>query len=160
LGAKSGGIVENLPVRELPGEHEGAEGIAVPTEVFLSTDTQRELGKSGVLALASAPNSDAAYVLTAPTAYVTPPKRTYESARTEPEARLERVPLGAQLFVARLVQFLRALCSKLPPTVAPAEAQELVHGALWALFEDAKPGTIELAAKGARGEEGTVVQVM
>jgi type VI secretion system ImpC/EvpB family protein/type VI secretion system ImpB/VipA family protein len=170
LGAKSGGIIENLPVRQLashdgghphtPGEHDGAEGIAVPTEVFLSTDTQRELGKSGVLALASAPNSDAAYVLTAPTAYVTPPKRTYDSATTEPEVRLERVSLGDQLFVARLVQFLRALCGKLPPTIDAAEAQELVQGALWALFEDAKPGTIELAAKGARGEEGTVVQVM
>jgi type VI secretion system ImpC/EvpB family protein/type VI secretion system ImpB/VipA family protein len=160
LGAKSGGIVENLPVHQLAGEHDGAEGVAVPTEVFLSTDTQRELGKSGVLALASAPNSDAAYVLSAPTAYVTPPKRTYDSATTEPEVRLERVPLGDQLFVARLVQFLRALCGKLPPTIDPAEAQELVQGALWALFEDAKPGTIELAAKGARGDEGTVVQVL
>jgi type VI secretion system ImpC/EvpB family protein/type VI secretion system ImpB/VipA family protein len=160
LGAKSGGIVENLPVHHLAGEHDGAEGIAVPTEVFLSTDTQRELGKSGVLALASAPNSDAAYVLTAPTAYVTPPKRTYDSATSEPEVRLDRVSLGDQLFVARLVQFLRALCGKLPPTIDPAEAQELVQGALWALFEDAKPGSVELAAKGARGEEGTVVQVM
>jgi type VI secretion system ImpC/EvpB family protein len=160
LGAKSGGVVENLPVHQLVGEHEGVEGIAVPTEVFLSTDTQRELGKSGVLALASAPNSDAAYVLTAPTAYVTPPKRTYDSATTEPEVRLERVSLGDQLFVARLVQFLRALCSKLPPTVAPPEAEELVKGALWALFEDAAPGSIELAAKGARGEEGTVVEVL
>jgi predicted component of type VI protein secretion system len=160
LGAKSGGIIENLPVRQLQGEHDGVEGIAVPTEVFLSTDTQRDLGKSGVLALASAPNSDAAYVLTAPTAYVTPPKRTYDSATTEPELRLERVSLGDQLFVARLVQFLRALCSKLPPTVEPGEAQELVKAALWALFEDATPGSIELATKGVGGHDGTVVEVM
>ena len=103
----------------------------------------------GVLALAAAPNSDAALVLHAPTAYVPPPKRTYDSATTEPEVRLERVSLGDQLFVARLVQFLRALCGKLPPASDPKEAQQLVEGALWALFEDAAPGSIELAVQGA-----------
>jgi type VI secretion system protein ImpC len=160
LGARSGGVVENLPVRHLKGEYEGEEGIAVPTEAFLSTDTQRDLAKHGVLALASAPNSDAVYVLSAPTAYVTPPKRTYDSATTEPELRLERVSLGDQLFVARLVQFLRALCGKLPPASDPHEAQQLVEGALWALFEDAAPGTIELAVRGAGHADGTVVEVM
>jgi type VI secretion system ImpC/EvpB family protein len=160
LGAKGGGVVENLPVHHLKGEYEGEEGIAVPTEVFLSTDTQRDLSKSGVLALASAPNSDAVYVASAPTAYVTPPKRTYDSATTEPEVRLDRVSLVDQLFVARLVQFLRALCSKLPSTSDPHEAEQLVQGGLWALFEDAKPGTIELAAKGSPSADGTVVAVM
>jgi type VI secretion system ImpC/EvpB family protein/type VI secretion system ImpB/VipA family protein len=160
LGGKGGGIVENLPVRHLKGEYEGEEGVAIPTEAFLSTDTQRELARSGVLVLASAPNSDAVYVLSAPTAYVPPPKRTYDSATTEPEVRLDRVSLGDQLFVARLVQFLRALCGKLPPSMAPAEAQELVQGGLWALFEDAAPGSIELAVKGEGGSSGTVVQVM
>jgi hypothetical protein len=147
-------------VRHLKGEYEGEEGVAIPTEAFLSTDTQRELARSGVLVLASAPNSDAVYVLSAPTAYVPPPKRTYDSATTEPEVRLDRVSLGDQLFVARLVQFLRALCGKLPPSMAPAEAQELVQGGLWALFEDAAPGSIELAVKGEGGSSGTVVQVM
>jgi type VI secretion system protein ImpC len=160
LGARSGGVVENLPVHHLKGEYEGEEGIAIPTEVFLSTDTQRDLAKSGVLALASAPNSDAVYVLSAPTAYVTPPKRTYDSATTEPEVRPDRVSLGDQLFVARLVQFLRALCSKLPPQSDPHEAQQLVEGALWALFEDAAPGSVELAAKGEGTPDGTVVHVM
>jgi type VI secretion system ImpC/EvpB family protein/type VI secretion system ImpB/VipA family protein len=160
LGARSGGVVENLPVHNLKAENEGEEGIAVPTEVFLSTDTQRELSRSGVLALASAPNSDAAIVLSAPTAYVTPPKRTYDSATTEPEVRLDRVSLVDQLFVARLVQFLRALCSKLPPASDPREVEQLVEGGLWALFEDAQPGSIELAAKGSAGPDGTVVAVM
>jgi type VI secretion system ImpC/EvpB family protein/type VI secretion system ImpB/VipA family protein len=157
LGARSGGIVENLPVHQLDG---GEEGIAIPTEVFLSTDTQRDLSKSGVLCLASAPNSDAVYVLSAPTAYVTPPKRTYDSATTEPELRLDRVSLGDQLFVARLVQFLRALCGKLPSSTDPGEAQELLQGGLWALFEDAKPGTIELAVKAEAGSHGTTVQIL
>jgi type VI secretion system ImpC/EvpB family protein len=163
LGAKGGGVVENLPVHQAKGgddDDESAEGIAIPTEVFISTDTQRELARSGVLALASAPNSDAVYVMNAPTAYVTPPKRTYDSATTEPEVRLDRVSLGDQLFVARLVQFLRTLCSKLPPSSDPAEVQPVMEGAVWALFEDAKPGTIELAVKARGSSEGTVVDVM
>jgi type VI secretion system ImpC/EvpB family protein/type VI secretion system ImpB/VipA family protein len=160
LGARGGGVVENLPVHHVKSEYEGDEGIAIPTEVFLSTDTQRELARSGVLALASAPNSDAVYVQSAPTAYVTPPKRTYDSATTEPEVRLDRVPLVDQLFVARVVQFLRALCSKLPPSTDPREAEELVKGALWALFEDAQPGSIEFAVKGDMHPDGAVVAVM
>jgi type VI secretion system ImpC/EvpB family protein/type VI secretion system ImpB/VipA family protein len=160
VGAKSGGVVENLPVHHLRGDYEGEEGMAIPTEAFISTDTQRDLGKCGVLALASAPNSDAVFVLSAPTAYVTPPKKTYDSATTEPEVRLDRVPLGDQLFVARLVQFLRALCSKLPPTSDPAEVQPVMEGALWALFEDAAPGSVELKVKAHGSAEGTVVELM
>jgi type VI secretion system protein ImpC len=159
VGAKGSGTVENLPVHRVRGD-EGDEGIEIPTEVFLSTDTQRELARSGVLALASAPNSDAVYVLSAPTAYVTPPKRTYDSATTEPEVRLDRVSLGDQLFVARLAQFLLALCAKLPASSDPAEVQPLIEGAVWALFEGAAvPGSIELAVKGEARADGTVVQV-
>jgi type VI secretion system ImpC/EvpB family protein/type VI secretion system ImpB/VipA family protein len=159
LGARGGGIVENLPVHQRKGEYEGEEGIAIPTEVFISTDTQRELGRSGVLVLASAPNSDAVYVQSAPTAYVTPPKRTYDSATTEPEVRLDRVSLGDQLFVARLVQFLRALCGKLPHGSDPAEVQPVVEGAVWALFENAPPAGIELDVKAHGRAEGTVVDI-
>lgn len=145
VGPKNGGLVENLPVREVNvSSYEGDAAVAIPTEAFVSTDTQRDLAKYGVLLLASAPNSDAAVVMHAPTAYVTPPKKTYDSATTEPEVRLERVPLGDQLFVARLSQFLRALASKLPPNADPAEAAKLVKGAAWALFEGARPGSVEI----------------
>jgi type VI secretion system protein ImpC len=159
LGGKGGGIVENLPVHQVKGEYEGEEGIAIPTECFISTDTQRELSKSGVLLLASAPNSDAVYVLSAPTVYVTPPKRTYDSATTEPELRLDRVSLGDQLFVARVVQFLRALLGKLPPSSDPAEVQPVVNGALWALFDNAAPGSVEIAVKAHGRDDGTSVEV-
>jgi hypothetical protein len=159
LGARGGGIVENLPVHHLKGEYEGEEGIAIPTEAFISTDAQRELGKVGVLVLASAPNSDAVYVQNAPTAYVTPPKRTYDSASTEPEVRLDRVSLGDQLFVARLVQFLKTLCSKFPPTSDPAEVQPVIEGAIWALFENAAPGSIELTVRAVPHTDGTTVQI-
>src|SRR5262249_58267611 len=106
---------------------------------FVSTDSQRDLSKSGVLLLASAPNTDSVYVLSAPTAYVPPAKKTYDSATTEPEVRFDRVSLGDQLFVARLVQFLRALCSKLPSSSDPAEAGPVVRGAVWAPFGNGRP---------------------
>ena len=160
LGAKGGGVVQNLPVHHIPGAYEGEEGVAIPTQVFLSTDTQRELARMGVLALASAPNSNTVYVLSAPTAYVPPPKRTYDSATTEPEVRLERVSLADQLFVARLAQFLLALCSKLPASSDPAEAKALIEGAVWELFEGAAaPGSIELAVQGETRADGTVVTI-
>ncbi|WP_437751729.1 type VI secretion system contractile sheath domain-containing protein [Sorangium sp. So ce1389] len=158
-GAKGGGVLGDLPVHEVKGAYEGDEGVAIPTEAFVSTDTQRDLAKSGVLLLASAPNSDAVYVLTAPTAYVPPEKLTYDSPTAEPEERLERVSLVDQLFVARVVQFLRALCAKLPPDSDPAEVQPVVEGALWTLFENAAPASIELSAKAGRGEGGAQVAV-
>ena len=160
-GHERGGWLRTCPVHHLPSGYEGEEGIAIPTEAFLSTDTQRELAKSGVLALASAPNSDAVYLQSAPTAYVTPPKKTYDSATTEPEVRLERVSLVDQLFVARLVHFLRALCSKLPTAAAPAEAQSVVEGGLWALFEGAPPASVDfqVTAQSKGGQAGTTVQV-
>ncbi|WP_437322845.1 type VI secretion system contractile sheath domain-containing protein [Sorangium sp. So ce381] len=158
-GAKGGGTLGDLPVHEVKGAYEGDEGVAIPTEAFVSTDTQRELSKSGVLLLASAPNSDAVYVLAAPTAYVPPEKLTYDSPTAEPEERLERVSLVDQLFVARVVQFLRALCSKLPPESDPAEVQPVVEGALWALFENAPPASVELTVKAARGEGGAQIAV-
>ncbi|WP_437729971.1 type VI secretion system contractile sheath domain-containing protein [Sorangium sp. So ce1335] len=158
-GAKGGGVLGDLPVHEVKGAYEGDEGVAIPTEAFVSTDTQRDLAKSGVLLLASAPNSDAVYVLHAPTAYVPPEKLTYDSPTAEPDARLDRVSLVDQLFVARVVQFLRALCAKLPPDSDPAEVQPVVEGALWALFENAPPATIELAVKASRAEGGAHVAV-
>lgn len=158
-GARSGGVLGDLPVHETSSGSEGEEARAIPTEAFISTDTQRELAKSGILMLASAPNSDAIYVLSAPTAYVPTEKRTYDSATSEPEDRLERVSLGDQLFVARVVQFLRAFCGKLPPDSDPAEVQPVVEGALWALFEGAPPASIEVAVKASHDKGGTSVAV-
>lgn len=143
------GVVENLPVRELGSGYQGddAGAVAIPTETLLSTETQRALAKMGILALSAAPNSDAAVVMAAPTAYVPPAKRSYDSASTEPEDRLEPVSLGDQLFVARLVQFLRALCARIPQGSDPAEVQPVIEAATWELFDKAPPAGPELTVK-------------
>ncbi len=159
IGARTGGLVDNLQVHEIKSGYEGDEGVAIPTEAFISTDTQRDLAKAGVLALASAPNSDAVYVHAAPTAYVPPEKRTYDSATTEPEDRLERVSLVDQLFVGRVVQFLRALLSKLPASSDPAELQPVLEAAVWTLFENAPPAGVELKVKAHTTDEGLFATV-
>lgn len=146
------GIVGDLPVYQRE-----EDDTAIPTEAFVTTDSQKQLAKSGVLFLAAAQNSDAIYVLTAPTAYVTPEKRTYDSDSTEPELRLDRVQLGDQLFVARLVQFLRALAGKLPAQTPPSEAQAFFEGSLHALFEDAPPSGPELIVRATGDSHGTSV---
>ncbi|MEZ4438025.1 MAG: type VI secretion system contractile sheath large subunit [Polyangiaceae bacterium] len=143
-GAPRGGIVEDLPVRDfqVPGT---GETIAIPTEVFLSTESQRALGRLGLLALASQPNSDAVYVLSAATAYVTPPKRTMTDESAEAAPRLPQTPLGDQLFVARLAQFLQALGGRIGAQAAPAEVEAVLHAAVHELFAVAPPPGPEIA---------------
>lgn len=150
------GMVENLPVREID---QGGEVVAVPTQAYLSTDSQREMARMGVLLLASAPNSDAVYLHAAPTAYVTPEKKTYDSASTEPEERLPPISLVDKLFIARLVQFARALCSKIPPDSAPHEVEEVLKGALWALFDKAPPAGPQLSVNVKRTADGSMATI-
>lgn len=150
------GQIENLMVREV--EEDGVP-VAIPTQAFISTESQKELGRLGVLALASAPNSDAAYIHTAPTAYVQPDKKTYDSSSTEPENRPPAISLVDQLFVARLVQFTRAICSKLPREVDPGEAKEIIQAATWALFDKAPPASVSLGVKVASDADGPVAEL-
>ena len=152
-GARDGGLLTDLPVREVPLSYEGTETVAIPTEAFMSPESQSALGRLGILALATAPNNDSVYVLQAATAYVTPPKRTYDGASTGPELRLPRVGLDDQLFVARLAQFLFALGAKIPPDSEPGEVREVMQAALHELFEVAPPSGPEITVE-MRGEPG------
>ncbi len=149
------GIVENLPVREV--EDEGVP-VAIPTEAFISTESQRELSRIGILALAAAPNSDAAYVHAAPTAYVQPDKKTYDSATTQAEDRPPAISLVDQLFVARLVQFARTLCGKIPGDSDPEETRQVLEAATWSLFDKAPPAGPEIGVTVGRTEEGLAAQ--
>lgn len=151
-GARHGQI-ENLTVREI--EDDGVP-VAIPTQAFISTESQRELSRIGVLALASAPNSDAAYIHSAPTAYVQPDKKTFDASGMESEHRVPPINLVDQLFVARLVQFTRLLCGKLPREVDPAEAQQILQAATWALFEKAPPAGPSLGVKVGSDADGPV----
>jgi len=156
IAGTKNGLVENLPVREI---EEDGQALAVPTQAFVSTESQRELAKIGVLLLASAPNSDAAYVHAAPTAYVQPEKKTYDSATTEPENRPPAISLVDELFVARLVQFTRALGSKIPRDSDPREAEEVLKAAVWALFEKAPPSGPQLSVKVQKTSDGLVADI-
>lgn len=152
-GAPEGGVIEDLPVREVSSGYE-SEKVAIPTEAFFSVDTQRALGRIGIMALASQPNNDAAFLMTAATAYVPPPKKTYDTAGAETEVRFPVTPLVDQLFVARLVGFLQALGSRIGASSAPAEVQPVIEAALWELFDGARPGSVELVTDVSSGNSG------
>ena len=69
------------------------------------------------------------------------------------------MPLVDQLFVARLVQFLRIVCGRLPTSASRSEAKTFVDRSLWALFEDAKPGSMEIDVNAHETPDGTAVAV-
>jgi len=151
------GVLDNLPVHQVD---DGGSEVAVPTEAFVSTDAQRELARIGVLVVASAPNSDAAYVHSAPTAYVRPDKKTYDGASGDLENRPPTVSLVDQLFLARLVQFSRTLLGKIGGGAAPEEIAPLLEAAVWELFREAPPSGPELAVKGGSDSDGPMVEIV
>ena len=142
VGAPQAGIVEDLAVREI--ETPGGETIAVGTEAFFSTESQKALGRLGVIALAAQPNNDQVYVMRANTAYVPPPKRTQDYDTAEDQVRYPQTPLVDQLFVARLAQFLHALGSKISAGGNAAEVEKVLQGAIDELFSMAPPPGPEL----------------
>jgi type VI secretion system ImpC/EvpB family protein/type VI secretion system ImpB/VipA family protein len=137
IGARNGGVIEDLPVREIALR--SGEKIAIPTEAFFSTETQRAIGRLGILGLAAQPNSDSAYLLSAATAYVTPPKRTYDDSTAEPEVRLPQASLVDQLFVARLAQYLNALGSRISRDESAGDIEKFLEAAVHELFRNAPP---------------------
>ncbi len=144
-GVRDGGVVEDLPVHEVAvSSYEGSEKVAIPTEVFFSTETQRALGRIGVLALAAQPNSDSCYLLSAATAYVPPPKRTFDYDTAEDQIRLPQASLVDQLFVARLAQFLQALGSKIGSNNPPADIEKVLEASVWELFRGG-PSSMEVS---------------
>ncbi len=143
-GVRDGGMIEDLPVHEVAvSTYDGSEKVAIPNEVFFSTETQRALGRLGVLALAAQPNNDACYLISAATGYVPPPKRTQDYDTAEDQVRLPQASLVDQLFVARLAQFLQLLGSKLGGDNARADIGKVLEAALWELFKNAPP-TMEI----------------
>lgn len=155
VGARAG-TVGDLPVHEIDDQ---GTTVAIPTVAFVSTETQREVSRLGITTIAAAPNTDAAYVHVAPTAYVVPPKRTYDSATTEPEHRPPAIPLGDQLFVAHVVHFTRALAAGVTDDLSEADATELLGQALPLLFDKAPPSGPEIAVRVRREGDGRVAVV-
>ena len=151
-GVRDGGVVENLPVRDVAvSTYEGSEKVAIPTEAFFSTETQRALGRIGILAMAAQPNSDSCYLATAATAYVPPPKRTQDYDTAEDQVRLPQASLVDQLFVARLAQYLQALGAKISSSESPADIEKFVEAAVWELFKHGPNSTEVNVSVGEQG---------
>ena len=161
-GARDGGLVENLPVHEVAvSSYDGDEKVAIPTEAFFSTETQRALGRIGLLALASQPNNDACYLQSAATAYVPPPKRTQDYDTAEPELRLPQASLVDQLFVSRLAQALQALGDRIGASEPDDKVQAFVKAAVWELFKDGPNATeidVRIESTGGRRQAAVTVR--
>ena len=126
--------------------------------LHLHRHAARALARAGSSMLASAPNSDAVYVHSAPTAYVTPPKqhlrqRARPSPRCASTASRSATSSSSPASCSSSARSARSC----PPSSDPAEVQPVMEGALWALFENAAPGSVELSVRPRRGAEGTVV---
>lgn len=161
-GVRDGGLIEDLPVREVEvASYDGAEKVAIPNEVFFSTETQRALGRLGVLALAAQPNQDSCYLINAATAYVPPPKRTQDYDTAEDQVRLPQASLVDQLFVARLAQFLQALGTKISGSNAPNDIKQVLEAAIWELFKSGPSGmeiTVDINDQGGRVNAAVTVR--
>jgi type VI secretion system protein ImpC len=158
-GPRDGGLIESLPVRDM--NLRGGETIATPLEAFFSTETQRALARLGLLALAAQPNSDDAYLMTAATAYVPPPKKTYDAGNPEAEIRLPQASLSDQLFVARVAQFLGSIGSKIGGQERDEDIRKFLAAALDELFRNAPPSgpEIQVAVSRADGRAQVAVTV-
>jgi len=131
----------------------------VPTEVFFSTETQKALGRLGLVALASQPNAAKAYLMRATTAYVPPPKRTQSYDTAEEQVRYPATPLADQLFVARLAQYLQALGSRIGASNTSTDVQKVLDAAVRELFEIAPPPGPELNVDVRERDGGLVATV-
>ena len=99
------------------------------------------------MALAVTPNNDEAYLLSAATSYVPPPKRTHSYDTAEETPMPPKTPLTDQLFVARLAQFLQSLGSRIGQDNAASEIEQVLHAAVMELFRNAPPSGPEISVK-------------
>lgn len=141
------GSVENLPVRDVRAE--GAH-YAFPLEHLVSIDTQASVARTGLILLGCAPNHDAAIVASAPTLY-----------RGEATARgvdNEPLPLGDQLFVARVSHAIEQLAAAIPAGTPKDAIRDVTRVALTELFNTSRNAVPDLqVAIGDSALEVTVI---
>lgn len=131
------GLLPNRPVRLL---NDRGHEYALPLEAFLSSETQVELGRAGIIGLGSARNHDAVIVQVAPV--------LYRGHGVEIGANVHaELGLGDQLFVGRLARAVEQLASAIPPGTDPAAARDVVRLALHELFGAAAPPGPEIDAE-------------
>ena len=127
------GSVENLPVRDVRAE--GAH-YAFPLEHLVSIDTQASVAGAGLILLGCAPNHDAAIVASAPTLY-----------RGETTARgvdNDPLPLGDQLFVARVSHAIEQLAAAIPAGTPEDAIRDVTRVALTELFNTSRSAVPDL----------------
>lgn len=131
------GKIANFPVHDWD-DH--GTVYAIPLQSFIPSDTQREIARAGIVALASARNHDAVIVAAAPVVF------RGESVAKGGDAPAQ-IGLGDQLFVGRFSYAVEQLAAAMPasgsPTVLADTARVVLHG----FFSVAPPAGPEIDAR-------------
>ncbi|MBX3184487.1 MAG: type VI secretion system contractile sheath large subunit [Polyangiaceae bacterium] len=131
-----GGVLANLPVHEVEDRGERA---AIPVEVFISSESQSELARTGVAALGCARNRDLVVLSHAPVFY-------REPSQTGGDARPAELSLADQLFVGRFSHAVEMVAAAIPSHTPARAAGEVAQIALLDFFRNPPPVGPEVEA--------------
>ncbi len=131
-----GGVLNNLPVHEVEDRGERA---AIPVEVFISSESQSELARTGVAALGCARNRDLVVLSHAPVFY-------REPSQTGGDARPAELSLPDQLFVGRFSHAVEMVAAAIPAHTPARAAGEVAQIALLDFFQNPPPVGPEVEA--------------
>ncbi|HET6370539.1 MAG TPA: type VI secretion system contractile sheath large subunit, partial [Nitrospiria bacterium] len=140
-GVRGGGVIEDLPVRRIGTK--GGERGEVPLELLISEAHQSDLSKQGVIALACRLNTDAAWVISAPTAHL--PERYPDAGETT--ASLIRSTLPFQMVAGRISHHVGRIAEEIGQGTSPEEVQAIFTAGLSAILADSgkvSPGAVEV----------------
>lgn len=117
---------------------------AIPVETFIPSETQREIARAGLIALASARNHDSIMLSAAPVAF------RGESVGKGGDAPAP-IGLGDQLFVGRFSYAVEQLAGAMPASTDPSVIADTARVVLHGFFTVAPPAGPEVHARAAGG---------
>jgi type VI secretion system protein ImpC len=140
-GARGGGMIEDLPLREI--ERRGGQ---IPLEALISEEHRIDLEASGILALTCRLNSDAVMIPSVPSVHL--PERYPDPRETALSAARAAFPY--QLIAGRLSQVVGRVAGEIGEGKSPAAIETFFTKALTSslsVSERLPPGAIEVRAR-------------
>jgi type VI secretion system ImpC/EvpB family protein/type VI secretion system ImpB/VipA family protein len=140
-GARGGGVIEDLPLREI--EQRGGQ---FPLEALISEEHRIDLAASGILALTGRLNSDAVVIPAAPSVHL--PERYPDPRETAQSAARAIFPY--QLVAGRLSQVIGRVAGEIGEGKSPATIEKIFTEALMSYLsvsERVPSGAIEVQAR-------------
>jgi type VI secretion system protein ImpC len=127
-GVRSGGVIEDLPIREV--RTRSGENGQSPVEHLISEAHQADLANQGIIPLVGRLNTDAAWVLSAPTVHL--PERYPDAGETT--ASLFRSSLPFQMVAGRISQYVGRTAREIGQGRSPEAIRKIFMEALASLL--------------------------